>query len=90
MEQWIKDMWTKNKFFFFILIPILLILKWRNVLINLLLANAKQIDKDAKTKDVGIETQISDIEKQTTILEKDISNNKIDEPKIDENWYKKK
>ena len=64
IDQWIKDLWDRNKLLFILLsIPILLVI-FRNFLIDLLVRNAKEKVEDAKKKDEVLSKEADDANKK--------------------------
>lgn len=87
MDEWIVNLYKNNKIVFFLLIPIVLLVVFRNVVIDLLVGSAHKVADEAKKKDDVLkadETKANDAA--------DALRNQANAPKddtVDENWNKK-
>lgn len=85
----VKTLWANNKLFLIIFGVLILIIKFRTVIIDILVSNSKEILEDAKKQDTQLkseENKANDQANQLVKESKDLSKNK---PKIDEDWNKK-
>lgn len=88
MDQWVKNLWEKNKIFFFLLLPIVLLVIFRNVVFDLLLGSARKIFDNAQKKDSELlKSQVEANAKADQIVEdaNKLSNNKTE---VAEDWHK--
>jgi uncharacterized protein YlxW (UPF0749 family) len=89
------EMWNKNKWLFFLLIPVILLFIFKDVIISLVAGNIHNTVKDAEKQD---ETLKADAEKLNDQANKErdeaqqIQNqvNGRDTSDVNEDWYKKK
>ena len=82
-------LWREYRAFFIVFGILILIVKFREVIISLLLDNAKQTINTAEKKDEQLKTQENQANDAANALRKqadDLSNN---QPVVDENWNKK-
>ena len=84
-----KSVWTNNKIFFIIFGVVLLVIKFRNVIIDLLLSSAKQIEADAKKEDSKLASQENQANTEADKLVQQAQEEPAKQPPVDVNWYKK-
>jgi cell division protein FtsL len=94
MDQWITNLWQKNKIVFFLLIPIILLVVFKNVIFAFLARSVKNEVKDAVKKDDELkkeqESLVNESEKQKAsadAIENQIKNNA---ESVSDDWHKKK
>lgn len=101
VDQWLKDqaskinqdfktLWNNNRIFLILLIPIILIIKFRNVIIDILVNASKQQIEDAQNKDAKLKTKEDQAKAQANQLV-DEANKLGQQPQqpVDVDWYKK-
>jgi len=101
MDQWLKNQWEKinsdlktlwnnNRIFLILLIPLILIVKFRRILIDIIVNVSKQQVQDAKNKDAELKNKEDKANAQANnlISEADKLENQEHLP-VDVNWYKK-
>jgi len=57
MDDWIKNLWKENKLVFFLLIPLILIIFFRDLIISLIVGNARKVANKAKAKDAELKAK---------------------------------
>lgn len=85
----LKDLWEKNKLFFLILIPIIVLIKFRDVFINLLVKGAKREVDQTQQQDATLAKKEDQANAQANQLVQDANQLGENKPTVDENWYKK-
>lgn len=88
MDQWITNLWTKNKILFFILIPVILIFVFKNLIMEYLVGSLRKRVEEAKKQDAKLEKDFDKINDQADKLREEANQN----PTIpdDEDWHKKR
>lgn len=84
----VKTLWSGNKMFLIGFGLLILIVKFRNVIIDLLVANSKTVLNDAVKKDTELKAEEDKANNAANKLvdeAKKLSDNK---PTVDEDWYK--
>lgn len=100
MDQKIKDFWNKlnsdiaelwknNKLFLIIFGVLILVIKFRTIIINLLIENSKELMKKNKEKDKNLQQQEEDYKKQSEYFLEKAKESSKDKSPIKEDWYKK-
>jgi len=92
VDSWIKNLWEKNKIIFFILLPLVLLVFFKDFILELLIGSARKMANKAKEKDSSLKAEEdklnNDAEKHKT--EADRLNDEIENGKDpDEDWHKK-
>ena len=84
----VKELWDNNRIFLIIFGALILLVKFRQVIINLLVSNAQSIYSDAQKKDQVLQQQENQANQQANSLQQEAQ--KLEEvDSVDENWYKK-
>ena len=93
MDQWIKNLWNNNKIVFFLLIPVVLLVLFKNVIFAFLANSVKGEVKDAIKKDDELKSTqdnlVKESEKQKPLAdakEEEIKNNDAETASAD--WHK--
>lgn len=86
----VKTLWENNKIFVIAFFILILIIKFRDVIIDYLFSSSKKTLEEAKKKDSQLKKEEDAANAKADALVADA--NKLDENKetIDENWNKKK
>jgi len=84
-----KALWEKNKILFFILIPLILIVKFRDILISLIVSGGKKALEDAQKKDGELAATEVNANNQANKLVEDAKKLAENKTPVDEDWYKK-
>ncbi len=85
-----KDLWNNHKVFFVIFGALLLIVKFRDVLIDLLVSSAKNTLEDAKKEDGKLEGEENRAKSDADKLVQAAKEEPLKEKPVDADWYKKK
>lgn len=95
MDSKIRAFWDSNKLVFFILLPILLIIVFKDVLISILAGSLRKTSEAAKKEDALLKQQEEQAKleaeskmREAKDLEDKIASRKAEE--VTENWNKKK
>jgi len=91
--SWLKDVYSQNKLLFYTIIPlagiIYLVLKFHNILIDLLLGGAKQEITQAQQTDAKLAQQADATKSQADALVQQADSLSTQQPPVDPNWDKK-
>lgn len=92
MDNWIKNLWNNNKILFFVLLPLVLIVFFRDLIMELLIGSVRKEVRETKDKDAKLKAEQDAANKEAERLkaeadkiDKDIENGK--DP--DKDWHKK-
>lgn len=90
MDQYIKGLWSKNKFFFFLLLPVLALYLLRDVIFGMIIGDARKVAKEAKKKDDKLqnEQQAAEQAANQAKSEADEIGKEADNVDADEDWHK--
>jgi hypothetical protein len=88
-DVWIKDLWSKNKLLFLLIIPVIIVYKFRTVIIDILVKNAGEIMKETEKKDKDLASQESRANDQANDLIKKAQEEGQNKPPIGEDWNKR-
>lgn len=93
MDQWIKNLWNKNKIIFFLLIPVVLLVVFKDLVFSFLASQVRKDIKDTVNKDDELKSKQDDLvkesEKQKALAdakEEEIKNREASD--ISEDWHK--
>ncbi len=92
MDQWIKDLWNKNKLVFILLLPIVLIVFFKDLIFSYLVKSSndkvdktKAKDEELKQKAKAANEQADKAKQEADKLEKEIK-----DIEGDEDWHRKR
>jgi hypothetical protein len=90
IEAWLKQLYDSNKFVFYTVIPllgiILLSIKFRNILIDLLVKNSRSELESAETTDAALAQQAEQNKQEADKLSQEASQLPSQEGQTDSNW----
>ena len=89
VNQDAKDIWNKDKGFFIAFGVLILFVKFRDLLIDLLLNSAKRVSDNAKKEDGKLANEESQANSQANDLIKKAQDLPNQQKPIDRDWYKK-
>lgn len=84
-----KDLWNNHKIFFIVFGLLVLIYKFRDILIDLLIAGGKREMESAKDKDGQLAGQENQAKTEADKLVEQAKQEPSKETPVDDNWYKK-
>lgn len=85
-----KDLWNNHKVFFVVFGLLVLIVKFREVLINILISSAKKTMEEAKKEDANLSSQENQAKADADALVKKAQEEPSKEQPVDADWFKKK
>jgi hypothetical protein len=85
----IGDLWDNHKVFLIIFGIAIIVFKFREVIIDLLVSDSHKKVDEAQKKDVELRAEEKQANDQANQLVKEAENLSHDKPKVDEDWYKK-
>lgn len=85
----LSELWEKDKVFLLCFGLLILVVKFRSVLISLIVANSKKLLEDTKTADTVLQKQENDYKKKADALVQEAKNLPNTKENVDEDWYKK-
>ena len=90
IEAKLKDIWANNKLLLVLVAIPLLILKFRSVIIDLLVKDSRQIVDDTAKKDAALATQqtVANAQADQVIQDANKAKKDSDSKPVDENWNK--
>lgn len=84
-----SSLWNSNKLYFYLIGTVLIIIKFRELLINMLVSSSKVIFSSSQKKDDLLSSQEKTDNKEADRLVEEASKLPSEEKPVDENWYKK-
>jgi hypothetical protein len=91
--NWIKKIYASNKILFYVIIPLALILlfivKFHQILIDLIIGNSKNVLKDAHAQDATLAAKATQDDSQANALVQQAQNLSNQQPTVKDNWYEK-
>jgi hypothetical protein len=90
MNKWIKDLWNNNKLLFFILIPIVILVFFNDIIMQLIASGARKEVNKTKSKDDQLKTELKELDEKANMHKKNADNirDERDNVEVDEDWYK--
>ena len=90
MDEKLKNLFEKNKIVFFLLLPLVLLIIFKDALFSLLVASSRKIFNDAKQKDEKLQKEEVELTAQADKLkaESDQIEKSIGKGSVDEDWNK--
>lgn len=85
----LKEVWNKNKILFFIIIPLLIIAKFRDVIIQILVASGKKLMEQARKQDGQLRQEANDANNKANSLINQADGRDDNKPPVGEDWHKK-
>lgn len=85
-----SDLWSKYNIFLIIPAAILLIIKYRDLIIDILLNSSKRVEDKAKKEDSKLATEENQAKTQADELVKKAAEEPSKEQPVSEDWYLKK
>lgn len=89
MDEWAKNLWNNNKIVFFLLIPVILLIFFRNVIIDLLIKDSRKIGNEAEEKDRKLSQDETKANTQANQIIADADKKSENKPEVGEDWNKK-
>ncbi len=89
--NWISNLWGKNKFLFFILIPVIILVFFKEVIIEMLIGSAKKMVTETKQKDADLRVELEGLKNKANNEKKEADkiDDKINNVDDDPDWHKK-
>lgn len=90
MDKWLKGLWNNNKILFFILIPLVILVFFKDLILDLLIGNARKVANEAKKKDEELKNEEDKINNEANRIktEADRIEDDINKTEVDEDWHK--
>ena len=91
MDEKIKNLWQNNKILFFLLLPLILVVVFKDVIIEVLLGSARKMSNEAKDKDADLKAKQDEANAKANQLkaEADALGKKVEDGNAtDESWNK--
>lgn len=92
IEAWLKGLYDSNKILFYTVIPllglVLLAIKFRTILINLLVSNSRDILTTEEKTDAGLAQQAQQTKQEADDAVKQGDQEASKEPPVDDDWNK--
>jgi hypothetical protein len=85
----LKEVWNKNKILFFIIIPLILLAKFRDLIIDFLVASGKRLMDNARKQDQQLRNEANSANNQANQLIANADKKDDNKPLVDEDWHKK-
>jgi len=85
----VSDLWDKDKGIFLLIAIAGLIVKFRDIIIDLLINSAKNVEKSANKQDVKLATQENDAKAQADQAVQQAAAEPAKEEPVTDDWYKK-
>jgi hypothetical protein len=87
--QKMKDIWNKNKLLILIVVPLILLAKFRDILISLIVASGKRLMEKTKQQDGKLKQEQDDANNKANQIVDDANKKSENKPPVDDDWYKK-
>lgn len=85
----LSTLWDNHKAFLIIFGIIILIFKFRGVIMDLLVSSSREAVKDAQKQDAALKAEENKANDQANQLRKEAEDLSKNKEKVDEDWYKK-
>lgn len=87
MDEYLKNLWNKNRIAFFLLFPLVLIYVFKDLIMEILIGSTRKLSQKTKAKDSELQNQAEKLKQQADSLKQQADNLKVEE--VDENWHVK-
>ena len=84
----VKELWEKDKVFFILFGIIIITIKFRDIIIDILVSSSKRVLTDSEIKDTTLAKQESEANKAANALVNRANEAPLKEKPVDENWNK--
>lgn len=93
MDSWIKNLWKKNKILFAIALPLIVLVVFKDLIMEYLIGSARKMSNEAKDKDQELKEKQDKLnaEADKTKADADRLQNEIEDTRKeagDEDWHK--
>lgn len=85
----ISTLWDKHRWFLIGFGVLILIIKFQDVIIDLLVGNSRKLVKDAVETDAKLKQKQDEANNKANQLIDEATKLSADKPKVDEDWHKK-
>jgi hypothetical protein len=85
----LKEVWEKNKLLILIIIPLLLLAKFRDVIIDILVSSSKKLVDKTEKKDVALKKEQDRANDEANRIIAEADRKSENKPEVDEDWHKK-
>lgn len=89
VKEQVAGIWDKDKGIFFLVALVALIVKFRDLIIDILVNSAKRVKENADKKDEKLAAEEIDLKKQADQAVQDAQNEPSKQQPVDDDWYKK-
>jgi hypothetical protein len=90
VKQQIVDLWDKDKGIFLLIAIAAIVVKFRDIMIDLLINSAKRVDKNAQKQDSKLADQEAQLKQQADAAVQQAADEPQKEEPVTDDWYKKK
>jgi hypothetical protein len=88
LKQQAVDIWDKDKGLFFLVAVAALVVKFRDILLDILISGAKREETAAKKKDQTLASQENDLKAQADDMVKKAQEEPSNQKPVTDDWYK--
>lgn len=85
----LKEIWNKNKLLILIIVPLILLAKFRDILIDLIVASGKRLMDKTKAEDAKLKQEQDEANNKANQIIANADKKDDDKPPVDDDWYKK-
>jgi hypothetical protein len=89
VKQQVTDLWDKDKGIFLLIAIAAFIVKFRDIIIDLMINSAKRVDKNAHTQDTKLADQETDLKQQADAAVQQAQQDAPKDGPISDDWNKK-
>lgn len=89
LKEQIASLWDKDKGWIVAIVAVGLFVKFRDILIDILINSAKRVKDDADKKDQKLSTEETQLKQQADAAVQDAQNESKKEKPVTDDWYKK-
>lgn len=89
IKQMAISLWTNSKSLIIISAILIFIIKFRDLLISLIISDSKKLEADAKKKDADLSKQENQANDEANKLVDKAKQESLEKPPVNDDWYKK-
>lgn len=89
MDSWIKGLWAKNKIFFILLLPVIILAIFKDILMEYLIGSARKMTREAREKDGKLKSDLDKINAKADEMKRQADELGKEDPEDDPDWHKK-
>lgn len=89
IKSFFRDLWHRHKLLILLIIPVMLVVKFRDLVLFFLKNSASKLLKETNSKSEILENEERDLQKEAEKILNNIKEKENNKTKVDEDWHLK-